>query len=215
MTMERENRETKAPCRLNPSERIEYPALGTTRSKLLASLTAAVYVFVTILSMAAQVIGTPHFASQAILAAAQVVSCTPLSCLGTLARVPARIPNRACNSSSTDSGVYHTLIMQRRTNMFNFEANQDWATAQKIGAYILLITSICMFIRYTGIAPAGIIDHILPILFAACSAASFVMYRSIRDRSTRTSDSGSKIYLFTAVTMIIVAVINFIQAMGF
>lgn len=53
MTMERENRETKAPCRLNPSERIEYPALGTTRSKLLASLTAAVYVFVTILSMAA------------------------------------------------------------------------------------------------------------------------------------------------------------------
>lgn len=77
MTMERENRETKAPCRLNPSERIEYPALGTTRSKLLASLTAAVYVFVTILSMEAQVIGPPHFASQAILAAAQVVSCTP------------------------------------------------------------------------------------------------------------------------------------------
>lgn len=99
--------------------------------------------------------------------------------------------------------------------MFNFEANQGWATAQKIGAYILLITSICMFIRYTGIAPAGIIDHILPILFAACSAASLVMYRSIRDRSARTSDSGSKIYLFTAVTMIIVAVIYFIQAMGF
>lgn len=101
--------------------------------------------------------------------------------------------------------------------MFNFEANQGWATAQKIGAYILLITSICMFIRYTGIALAGIIiiDHILPILFAACSAESFVMYRSIRDRSARTSDSGSKIYLFTAVTMIIVAVIYFIQAMGF
>ena len=99
--------------------------------------------------------------------------------------------------------------------MFNFEANQGWATAQKIGAYILLITSICMFIRYTGIAPAGIIAHILPILFAACSAASLVMYRSIRDRSARASDSGSKIYLFTAVTMIIVAVIYFIQAMGF
>ena len=196
MTMERENRETKAPCSLNPSERIEYPALGTTRSKLLASLTAAVYVFVTILSMAAQVIGTPPLCVSGNLGGGAGSFLHPLSCLGTLARVPARIPNRACNSSSTDSGVYHTLITQRRTNMFNFEANQGWATAQKIGAYILLITSICMFIRYTGIAPAGIIDHILPILFAACSAASFVMYRSIRDRSTRTSDSGSKTYLF-------------------
>lgn len=215
MTMERENRETKAPCRLNPSERIDYPALGTTRSKLLASLTAAVYVFVTILSMAAQVIGTPPLCVSGNLGGGAGSFLHPLSCLGTLARVPARIPNRACNSSSTDSGVYHTLITQRRINMFNFEANQGWATAQKIGAYILLITSICMFIRYTGIAPAGIIDHILPILFAACSAESFVMYRSIRDRSARTSDSGSKIYLFTAVTMIIVAVIYFIQAMGF
>lgn len=88
MTMERENRETKVPCSLNSSERIEYPALGTTRSKLLASLTAAVYVFVTILSMAAQVIGTPHFASQAILPAAQVVSCTPLAAWALLPEFP-------------------------------------------------------------------------------------------------------------------------------
>lgn len=98
--------------------------------------------------------------------------------------------------------------------MFEFKADQNWATTQKVGAYVLLITNICMLILYTGIAPAGIVDGALPILFTVNSAAYFVMYRSLRDQSTQASGSGSKAYLFTAIIMIIVAILYFIQAIG-
>lgn len=98
--------------------------------------------------------------------------------------------------------------------MFEFKASRDWITAQKIAAYVLLITNICMLIHFTGIAPADTIDRTLPILFTANSAAYFAMYRSLRDQSTQASGSGSKAYLFTAIIMIIVAIIYFIQAIG-
>lgn len=79
MTMERTNRDIRAPRRLNHSERIEYPALSTTRSKLLAALVVAIYAFGAILSIAASVFGKTHFTSQAIWTAAQVMSCIPLT----------------------------------------------------------------------------------------------------------------------------------------
>lgn len=79
MAMGHTNHVTRAPRRLNHSERIEYPALNTTRSKLLAALVVAISAFGAILSMVAQAIGYPRLTSQVIWTAAQVMSCIPLT----------------------------------------------------------------------------------------------------------------------------------------